>query len=105
MSDRRSLMERAVEYVQRFADETDQPEGGDCRLLVEMRQLIAASNPMSREQKLNMIYRKTHKKYKGREGNRPDGGRVIRILRKEGPVTVPLTALTDAEIASHLRVL
>lgn len=51
---------------------------------------------MTREQKLALIYRHTHKDFKGRM----NGERNILVLRAGGTTLIPLSALTDAEIAA-----
>jgi hypothetical protein len=53
---------------------------------------------LTREQKLNLIYRHTHRDYKG-SGKGED--RTILIYRN-GTSLVPLKALTDAEIERDL---
>ena len=53
---------------------------------------------MTREKTLALIYRHTHKDYKGKIG----GCGAIMVLRKGGTSLVMMTDLTDAEIASNL---
>jgi hypothetical protein len=53
---------------------------------------------MTREQKLKLIYLHTHRDYKGRI----DGHPAILVLREGGTHSVPMTELTDAEIADRL---
>ncbi len=53
---------------------------------------------MTREQELKLIYRHTHRDFKGRIG----GCGAILILRAGGTTLVMMTALTDAEIADKL---
>ena len=52
---------------------------------------------MTREQKLNLIYRSTHRDYKGKI----DGVRTIMVYRN-GTTLIDLESLTDAEIESKL---
>ena len=53
---------------------------------------------LSREQQLRLIYRHTHKDYKGAI----DGVKGILVLRGGASCAVPLEQLTDAEIADRL---
>lgn len=53
---------------------------------------------LTRDQQLALIYRHTHADYKGRS----NGYRCILVLRVGGTHSVPLSDLTDAEIASKL---
>lgn len=56
------------------------------------------AKPLSREQQLRLIYRHTHKDYKGEI----NGVKGILVLRQSGSCSVPLEQLTDAEIADRL---
>ena len=53
---------------------------------------------MTKEKKLALIYRHTHRDFKGKIG----GVGAIMILRDGGTSLVMMTALTDAEIESKL---
>lgn len=53
---------------------------------------------MTKEKQLALIYRHTHRDYKGNL----NGERNILTLRQGGTTLVPLSALTDAEIADKL---
>ena len=53
---------------------------------------------MTKEKKLALIYRHTHRDFKGKIG----GVGAIMILRDGGTSLVMMTALTDAEIESEL---
>lgn len=53
---------------------------------------------MERKQQLTLIYRHTHRDFKGRL----NGERNILVLREGGTHLVPLVCLTDAEIAEKL---
>lgn len=52
---------------------------------------------MTREQKLQAIWKHTHRDFKGIIS----GARCILVLRSGGTCSVPLSALTDAEIKSR----
>jgi hypothetical protein len=54
---------------------------------------------MMRDDKLSLIFRHTHKDFKGKW---PDGTRNIMALRSGGSHLVSLSDLTDAEIADKL---
>lgn len=53
---------------------------------------------MTRDQQLTLIYRHTHRDYKGRL----NGQRTVLTLRQGGTTLVQLDSLTDAEIADKL---
>jgi len=53
---------------------------------------------MTRSEKLDLIYKNTHRDYKGEY----NGERSILALREGGTTIVPLSQLTDAEIESRL---
>jgi hypothetical protein len=53
---------------------------------------------MTKQQQTALIYRHTHRDYKGTVG----GEKSILILRNGGTTAVPLSCLTDAEIAERL---
>lgn len=53
---------------------------------------------LTKAQKLALIYRHTHKDFKG---NRPDFGKSVLVFR-DGTCLVPLDQLTDEEIADKL---
>ena len=53
---------------------------------------------LTREQKLQLIWRHTHRDYRGTM----KGVRNILVLRRGGTTLVPLSDLTDAEIADRL---
>ena len=53
---------------------------------------------MTREQELTLIYRHTHRDYKGKVG----GVGAILVLRDGGTTLVGMTSLTEKEIASLL---
>lgn len=53
---------------------------------------------MTREQELKLIYRHTHRDFKGKIG----GCGAVMVLRNGGTSLVMVTALTDAEIAKML---
>ncbi len=53
---------------------------------------------MSKEKKLALIYRHTHRDFKGKVG----GIGAIMIMRNGGTTLVGMTSLTDEEIASKL---
>lgn len=53
---------------------------------------------LSRAKKLALIYRHTHRDYKGRI----DGIKTVLVLRAGGTTLVDLNSLTDAEIAIML---
>lgn len=58
---------------------------------------LERGNPMTREQQLQLIYRHTHRDYKGRVSGVPS----ILVLRGS-TMLFPLSDLTDEEIASRL---
>lgn len=53
---------------------------------------------MTKEEKLKLIYRHTHRDFKGKIG----GCGAILVLREGGTTLVMMTALTDAEIERGL---
>ncbi len=53
---------------------------------------------MTRQQQLKLIYRHTHRDYRGTV----NGVKSILVLRPEGTCLVPLDTLTDTEIANKL---
>ncbi len=53
---------------------------------------------MTREQELKLIYRHTHRDFKGKIG----GSGAVLVMRNGGTTLVMMTALTDAEIAKML---
>jgi hypothetical protein len=56
------------------------------------------ANPVTREEKLLAIWRNTHADFKGKI----DGKACILVLREGGTHSVPLSSLTDEEIAAKL---
>jgi hypothetical protein len=65
--------------------------------IIEAREARLA-NPVTREEKLAAIWRNTHADFKGKI----DGKACILVLREGGTRSVPLTDLTDDEIAAKL---
>jgi hypothetical protein len=65
--------------------------------IIEAREARLA-NPVTREEKLVAIWRNTHADFKGKI----DGKACILVLREGGTHSVPLTDLTDDEIADKL---
>jgi hypothetical protein len=65
--------------------------------IIEAREARLA-NPVTREEKLAAIWRNTHADFKGKI----DGKACILVLREGGTHSVPLTDLTDEEIAHKL---
>jgi hypothetical protein len=65
--------------------------------IIEAREARLA-NPVTREEKLLAIWRNTHADFKGKI----DGKACILVLREGGTHSVPLTDLTDDEIAAKL---
>lgn len=54
---------------------------------------------MNREQELRLIWRHTHRDFKGKL---PDGTKTVLVLRAGGTTMVPLDQLTDDEIAAKM---
>ena len=54
---------------------------------------------MTRDQALNMIFRRTHPDFRGCDAN---GNRSIMLHAAEGGGLCPLDDLTDAQITNHL---
>lgn len=56
-----------------------------------------SSTPLSRKQKETLIYRHTHRDYRGSTGDK-----AILVMRAAGTTLVPLTELTEAEVEDLL---
>jgi hypothetical protein len=65
----------------------------------QLLELERGEGIMSRSQKLALIWKHTHRDYRGKI----NGERAILVFRSgNGTCSVPLTALTDAEVADKL---